>query len=138
MTTGSTWLMETRRLCRLSRSPRSIHLIPVKTDLYWGCWPFPQQTITISICHDHRALVEQLADVTGGRRAAGDRPNARERRHSAAFDDTDNQLGVALCPPRGVRRRGHPDSPRRNGNLVRPRVPTVNANYRLNPATRPP
>jgi hypothetical protein len=36
---------------------------------------------------------------------------ARERRHGAAFDDTDNQLGVALCrsqPPRGRRLRTAP------------------------------
>jgi hypothetical protein len=63
---------------------------------------------------------------------------ARERRHGAAFDDTDNQLGVALWPPRGVRRRGHQGSPRRNGNPRPTTGPTVNAIYRLNPATRPP
>ena len=63
---------------------------------------------------------------------------ARERRHSAAFDETDNQLGVALCPPRGVRRRGYRARPRRNGNPRPTTSPTVKANYRLNPAVRPP
>jgi hypothetical protein len=67
--------METRRLCCLFRSPRSRTPNSGTNGPMLGCWPFPEQTI--SHFHYRRALVEQLADVTRGQCAAGDRPNRR-------------------------------------------------------------
>jgi hypothetical protein len=48
-------------------SPSHADLTPLLKDWVGFAGAFWEHTITISMCHDHRAFVEQRADVTGGR-----------------------------------------------------------------------